>query len=234
MGLDAVELVLEVEQTFDITIPMDRASEMLTVGNLYNFLIETTANTPRQNDICLSAATFYALRRSVQTHTQPAAKIHPKDDVHATLPVNQRRNIWRAISKDLDLKLPHLRRPTWLVLLYCLITAVACISTYQSILDSVSSATAIAAAFLVMILFLLTSWFLTIPIAVFAGPTFTTFRGLTTNMLAMNYVTLSDRYDSWNPSDIWDALRLVIVEQLGVKPEDVTPEANFVYDLGAD
>ena len=26
----------------------------------------------------------------------------------------------------------------------------------------------------------------------------------------------------------------IIVEQLGVKPEEVVPEASFVYDLGAD
>jgi len=51
-------------------------------------------------------------------------------------------------------------------------------------------------------------------------------------LLAINYTALSNRYDSWNPSDIWDALRLVVVEQLSVKPEDVTLDANFVDDLG--
>ncbi|MBI2372291.1 MAG: acyl carrier protein [Deltaproteobacteria bacterium] len=29
-------------------------------------------------------------------------------------------------------------------------------------------------------------------------------------------------------------VREIIVEQLGVKPEDVTPEASFIDDLGAD
>ena len=32
MGLDAVDLVMEVEEAFDIEIPDDRASQMLTVG----------------------------------------------------------------------------------------------------------------------------------------------------------------------------------------------------------
>lgn len=31
-----------------------------------------------------------------------------------------------------------------------------------------------------------------------------------------------------------DKVREIIVEQLGVKPEEVTPEASFVDDLGAD
>lgn len=33
---------------------------------------------------------------------------------------------------------------------------------------------------------------------------------------------------------IQDKITEIIVEQLGVKPEEVTPEASFVDDLGAD
>ena len=31
-----------------------------------------------------------------------------------------------------------------------------------------------------------------------------------------------------------DKVRNIIAEQLGVKPEEVTPEAKFIEDLGAD
>ena len=31
-----------------------------------------------------------------------------------------------------------------------------------------------------------------------------------------------------------DKIKLIIAEQLGVKPEEVTPEASFIDDLGAD
>ena len=33
---------------------------------------------------------------------------------------------------------------------------------------------------------------------------------------------------------VQDKITEIIVEQLGVKPEDVVPEASFVDDLGAD
>ena len=33
---------------------------------------------------------------------------------------------------------------------------------------------------------------------------------------------------------VTDKITEIIVEQLGVKPEEVTPEASFVDDLGAD
>ncbi len=35
-------------------------------------------------------------------------------------------------------------------------------------------------------------------------------------------------------SSIEERVKKIIVEQLGVKPEDVVPEASFVEDLGAD
>ncbi|ERP92319.1 MAG: acyl carrier protein [Alcanivoracaceae bacterium] len=35
-------------------------------------------------------------------------------------------------------------------------------------------------------------------------------------------------------SSIEERVNKIIVEQLGVKPEDVKPEASFVEDLGAD
>ncbi|MDO6407967.1 acyl carrier protein [Pantoea phytobeneficialis] len=35
-------------------------------------------------------------------------------------------------------------------------------------------------------------------------------------------------------SDIQDRVKKIIIEQLGVKPEEVTNEKSFVDDLGAD
>ena len=47
--------------------------------------------------------------------------------------------------------------------------------------------------------------------------------------------SLTERHDSFmadKPIDI--RVRDIIVEQLGVKPDQVTPEAKFIEDLGAD
>ncbi|MGD8719561.1 MAG: acyl carrier protein [Candidatus Zixiibacteriota bacterium] len=35
-------------------------------------------------------------------------------------------------------------------------------------------------------------------------------------------------------ADVTDKVKEIIVEQLGVTPEQVTPEASFIEDLGAD
>ena len=34
--------------------------------------------------------------------------------------------------------------------------------------------------------------------------------------------------------EVQDKVKSIIAEQLGVKPEEVTPEASFIDDLGAD
>ena len=41
-SLDTVELVLELEEHFDIEIPDDVASTLLTVGDVYNYLEKNT------------------------------------------------------------------------------------------------------------------------------------------------------------------------------------------------
>lgn len=35
-------------------------------------------------------------------------------------------------------------------------------------------------------------------------------------------------------ADIFDRVKKIVVEQLGVEPEKVTPQANFANDLNAD
>jgi acyl carrier protein len=43
-----------------------------------------------------------------------------------------------------------------------------------------------------------------------------------------------DKYTLTMADNIIDKVRDIIVEQLGVNPEQVTPEAKFIEDLGAD
>jgi acyl carrier protein len=51
-----------------------------------------------------------------------------------------------------------------------------------------------------------------------------------------NYIIerLRARGESPVEAEVWVKLREIVVEQLGVGPEQVTPEASFVEDLGMD
>jgi len=39
---------------------------------------------------------------------------------------------------------------------------------------------------------------------------------------------------SWSDEQVWEAMKNIIVSELGVKPVDVVPSAKFIEDLGAD
>jgi hypothetical protein len=76
--------------------------------------------------------------------------------------------------------------------------------------------------------------FVTSPFAVHPRARFASFGGLTNVVLAHNYSQLSERFHAGSPLEIWNAIHSIVVDQLGVKPEAVTPSARFVEDLGMD
>ena len=45
--------------------------------------------------------------------------------------------------------------------------------------------------------------------------------------------TLRERGESVNDAQVWTRLREIVVEQLGVRPDEVTPTARFIKDLKA-
>ncbi|MEL7500417.1 MAG: hypothetical protein AAFN77_22680 [Planctomycetota bacterium] len=85
--------------------------------------------------------------------------------------------------------------------------------------------------------FLLFGWLtaiITKPFARQFASDFKTFRGLSKRVLVLNAIHLKDKHGPMGPNDIWVLLRDLIVDQLGVDADEVTPTANFVKDLGCD
>ncbi len=77
-------------------------------------------------------------------------------------------------------------------------------------------------------------FYLTRPLAIYPSTTCGTIRGLVTNLVALNFSKLTTRYSARNPKDIWNALQVLVAEQLGIDKELVVPHARFDQDLGAN
>jgi acyl carrier protein len=233
MGLDTVELVMEIEDAFDISIPDDQASKMLTVGDVYEFILEKTADSTLRSSTCLTAVAFYDLRRHVRSLGLSHSEIRPKTKLDHVIPLIGRRTYWRTLSSRMDLRFPRLGRPSWLALLNCMLVAIVASASFLGFADQ-----SLAAGFFAATVFGVTSSamliFLTKPFAIYPTATCSTIRDLVTTLVAINYNTLAIRYSTRNPTDVWNALQLIVAEQLGVDRSAVVPHARFVQDLGAD
>ena len=233
MGLDTVELVMEIEDSFSIEIPDDEVSRMVTVGDLHEYILANTkwASNPT---VCLSAVAFRSLcqaARSIGVND----RLRPRDSTLRLLPYSNRRGFWAELQKTSKLKLPKLCRPQWIVFVatFAILLLSAWVGSLtfswtQSQLGSIASALAVA---------MLTGWILSVltaPLAVLPRNSFATLRGLVEAVVGLNFKSLANLHDGAHSNDVWLALRAIIVEQLGVSPEAVKPTASFVKDLGCD
>ena len=62
MGLDSVELVMKVEETFAFSMPNEDAAVLVTVGTLYDYILAHRFEGRQEG--CLTNVTFYKLRRA--------------------------------------------------------------------------------------------------------------------------------------------------------------------------
>ena len=75
---------------------------------------------------------------------------------------------------------------------------------------------------------------LTEPLAYKTNLNENTVGGLTKEVLALNFGTVSKEVKSWNGDEVWEAMKNIIVSELGVKPEEVVSSAEFINDLRID
>lgn len=233
MGLAIVELVMEIEEAFALKIPDRSASQMVTVGDVYEFILANTV-VPPTAAVCLSAVTFYRLRRAARALGQQE-RLRPRDETKQWLPARQRRSFWASLANRAQLKLPPLRRPPWLVTICGGIGIL--LAGFAGLLTYLSSGNPIL-AFCAIIVAAAGLWFLlarlTLPFAVHPAPGFQTLRGLAETTMGLNFKRLSEQYRGAHENDVWIALRAIIAEQLGVPAEKVVPAATWVKDLGCD
>ncbi len=57
---------------------------------------------------------------------------------------------------------------------------------------------------------------------------------LAEKVMVLNHRQLATEINGWNANDVWKALCVLIVDELRVRPDQLTREANFVRDLKID
>ena len=96
MGLDVVEFVLDVENTFGLAIPNEDAERLATPGDVVDYLESRLAPG---SGACLEQRAFHALRRAgMQVLGRPRSDFRPDVEWDALLPTRGRRRAWELMQ----------------------------------------------------------------------------------------------------------------------------------------
>ena len=226
MGLDGVELVMEVEDEFGITIPDLDASEMRTVGDLVALCLDriNAAKTMR----CPSLPCFLSLRCMVrEIRNDPDLKLRPRDEIEACLQKSDRRHLWRRLPELLKTAPRELRRPSWLRK-----TLVLIVLAFPIVLMTVLpwSAEILMLIWFATFAFGIALNWLTIGFRTRTPKGYNTFGDITKRIVGLNIAT--NPPDETDYESVFSIVKWIVVEQLGVDDDEVIPTARFVEDLG--
>lgn len=224
MGLDAIEIILEVEDRFGITISDAEAEQVRTVGDLATLVNARIAAAHGLR--CPSFKSFLHVRRFTREFlAQPRLRLRPSTAIAAIIPAGRRRELWRRLNEWLGVTTPPLHRPLPIQIAIAVITLLALSAGIATmwVEEPFLILGFFAALALAILLYLATTPFCVIP-----PNNLATFGDLTRRLTGLTAST----NPPMSPDEAFAALREIIVDLLGVQPAQVVPEANFVKDLG--
>ena len=110
MGLELVELVIEVEETFGIIVSDDTAANIRTVGQLHDYILDRRRQTQQHG--CPIGHVFRDIRRVLtETTSVPRQAIRPSTELKTILPPQTRRRVWKRLQQEVPGRLRGLRLP---------------------------------------------------------------------------------------------------------------------------
>jgi acyl carrier protein len=233
MGLDSVEILVNVENAFGITISNYEAEKIATVGDIHNVVWRSIQG--RQSMRCRSQQLFYKLRFIlINKFKAPREAVELEASLNDIFPKTNRRLKYRKLQKELQLKLPELVLPpvwsrtlmiTGLTLIPgMLILALVLINGYEYSrwLYLLPALGLIATIFFSNILDAVRTQFKPDNV-----------RFYTQTVLALNYGTLmTDK--GINRDEMEIIINNIIAETIGLELQEIEPQKSLTNDLGID
>lgn len=107
MGLDSVELLINVEKHFDIHIPDPEAAKINTLQDFADCVYSKIKINP--SEVCKSRVLFYKLRIYFQNKFGILpADFYSKKRIGELIPSEELNDAWKMIAQDFDVQLPQL------------------------------------------------------------------------------------------------------------------------------
>jgi acyl carrier protein len=235
MSLDLCELVLEIEETFGVTITGRDAERIHTVGDLYEYLLDQ--RTRSMAGVCPSGAAFYRARRAVcDLFGARRCDVSPRSAIEELLPARGRRGHWRRFCKALrPFSLPDLRRPVGLgVALGCGCAALVLLGAGAGLAahHRGQPPVLVASWFIVGALLAVVLYAATLPLAVSVPAECSTMRELVDTALGGERDRALAALGHRSERQVWERMCEIISRNLGVDRDLLKPGTDFVNDLG--
>jgi uncharacterized membrane protein len=230
VGLDAVELVMEIEEEFGIAISDDEAIHTLTLGQLHDYLLERCAGRRRTD--CPVRSAFYRLRRALVAVLGVGPRpLRPSTPLLPLLGNWRLHRTWRQLERELSLKLPPLENRAGV--------GVVAGMAVVSVVGFVAATARTGDVFVglgVALLCLLPGTLLGYIFGLCwhtVSQSYRTLGELARGLVAYNYERFRPAKEPSTTNDpIWERLCNVVVRQLGVEKVVLNRGTRFVEDLG--
>lgn len=116
MGMDTVELVIDIEEAFEISIPDQEAAQIMTPADLIECVCERLNMEPTMHHACLAARAFYRLRRFlVQQGGFERREIKTDTSLEYLFPRRKRRFLWQKWQSEIGVRALYLESSMMLI-----------------------------------------------------------------------------------------------------------------------
>lgn len=223
MGLDGVEILIEVEDRFGITIRDAEAQRICTVGDLLALINDRIA--ARAQLSCPGLGAFLEVRRLVRNFlSQPSLRLRPSTPIVFIVPAHRRSALWRIFSDRLGTSAPALRRPRPLRIL---LVVAACLVFGLGISTALIDPAIVPLGIICALAVIITLQLITSPLRIEPPKTMDTLGDLSRRIIGLSMATGSVT----SAQEVLQCVQQIVASILGVNPEDVVPEARFIEDL---
>jgi hypothetical protein len=230
MGLDSVELLIDIENTFQITFTNTEAEKIATVGAMYEKILEKIDYD--KHNKCNSQVMFYKFRQLLSYHCKiNKNEITPKTKLQDLFNIITIKQKWKDIQNDLYFKIPDLQRSKILQTSLLVLTIFGGFTTLGLFSDLIIDSSIKHKVFsMLIILVLMILWLSSVPLK--KHHKYETVGELIKGILPINIKILDLKIQ--NNEDVLDVLKFIIHDKMGIPIDEIQLHSHFVNDLRID
>ena len=222
MGLDAVEIVISVEERFGIAISDEEATACVTPGHLVELVRAKVENGLEGN--CVSRQAFHRIRSAlIESGALAREGIRPETAIPIPRAPSEQKVFWENLQAKTGAKTwPSLERPKWLRVSILVLTIAGVVASMGLVSPIHLALTPLPPLLMLWILLRATESFQRCIPRRFA----------TVRSLVQFVETASSIH--WTRAEIAAAVKEIICEQIGLHEEDYREDLHFIHDLRLD